>query len=65
MSNEERKRNVKDFLDDLVNKDGLRTEVTINLTDRTLLKTTAYLIGATMISAISVFIIKGLMENKN
>lgn len=42
-------KNVKDYLDALVDKEGLRTEVTITLTDETLIKTSLYLIGTAFI----------------
>lgn len=38
-------KNIKDYLDALVDKEGLRTEVTITLTDETLIKTCLYLVG--------------------
>jgi uncharacterized lipoprotein NlpE involved in copper resistance len=46
---EEKKKNVKDYLDALVDKQGLRTEVTITLTDETLIKTGLYLVGTAAI----------------
>lgn len=46
---EEKKKNVKDYLDALVDKQGLKTEVTITLTDETLIKTSFYLIGTAII----------------
>jgi hypothetical protein len=46
---EEKKKNVKDYLDALVDKQGLKTEVTITLTDTTLIKTCFYLIGTAII----------------
>jgi len=52
---------VKDYLDALVDKDGLRTEVTITLTDKTLLKTSLYLIGTAFISTMVVYLIKNVM----
>jgi uncharacterized lipoprotein NlpE involved in copper resistance len=42
---EKKKMNVKGYLDALVDKDGLRTEVTITLTNETLLKTSLYLVS--------------------
>lgn len=46
---EEKKKNVKDYLDALVDKQGLKTEVTITLTDETLIKTSFYLVGTAII----------------
>ncbi|MEN0050040.1 MAG: hypothetical protein AAF806_23455 [Bacteroidota bacterium] len=49
---------VKDYLDALVNEEGLRTEVTVTLTDRTLIKTSVYLIGTAFVSTLLVFLVK-------
>lgn len=48
-SSGDKKKNVKDYLNALVDKEGLRTEVTITLTDQTLIKTALYLIGTAFI----------------
>jgi hypothetical protein len=39
------KRNIKGLLDSLVDKDGLKTEVTINITNRTLTRLSLTLLG--------------------
>ncbi|MEM9884338.1 MAG: hypothetical protein AAF849_00480 [Bacteroidota bacterium] len=49
---------VKDYLDALVNEEGLRTEVTVTLTDSTLIKTSVYLIGTAFVSTLLVFLVK-------
>lgn len=56
---------VKDYLDALVDKDGLRTEVTITLTDKTLLKASAYLIGTAFISTVIIYLIKNTLTKTN
>lgn len=50
----EKKRNVKDYLDALVDKQGLKTEVTITLTDQTLIKTAMYLVGTAFVIVVIV-----------
>lgn len=60
MSNQ---RNLKNILDAIVDDEGIKTEVTITMTDATLLKTATYIVGATILSSISFFIIKGIMAN--
>ena len=39
------KRNIKGLLDSLVDEDGLKTEVTINITNRTLTRLSLTLLG--------------------
>lgn len=56
---------VKDYLDALVDKDGLRTEVTITLTDRTLIKTSAYLIGTAFLSTLIIYLVKDALTKTN
>jgi uncharacterized lipoprotein NlpE involved in copper resistance len=46
---EKKKMNVKGYLDALVDKQGLRTEVTITLTNETLIKTSLCLIGTAFV----------------
>jgi len=55
--------NIKDLLDSLVDDEGLRTEVTVTLTDTTLMKTSLTLMGTVIISSVSFFLIKGLFRS--
>ena len=52
-------RSIKNYLDALVDKDGLKTEVTITLTDQTLLK----IIGAFLLSGVTVVMLSHLIKN--
>ncbi|PHN01132.1 hypothetical protein [Flavilitoribacter nigricans] len=52
---------VKDYLDALVDEDGLRTEVTVTLTDQTLLKASAYLIATAFVSTIVIHFVKNAL----
>ena len=54
--------NLKNYLDSLVDEDGLRTELTITLTDRTLLKTSLYLVGTTLVSTLIIHLVKNAMK---
>ena len=56
-------RNLKGILDSIVDDDGIKTEVTVTMSDATLIKTSAYIIGATMLSSIGFFIIRGIFQN--
>ena len=53
------KRQIKDLLDGLVDKDGLKTEVTINITNRTLTKLSLTLLG----TGIAIIVIANLVKN--
>ena len=54
-----KKRNLKNYLDALVDDEGLKTEVTITLTDRTLIKLIAALVG----SGITIILIALTLKN--
>lgn len=53
------KRNIKGLLDSLVDKDGLKTEVTINITNRTLTRLSLTLLG----TGIAIIVIAKLAYN--
>ncbi len=53
------RRSIKNYLDALVDKDGLKTEVTITLTNETLLK----IIGALLLSGVTVVMLSHLIKN--
>ena len=59
----EKRRNVKNIIDSLVDDEGLRTEVTITLTDATLLRTGIYLVGTVVASSVAFFMIRGIVKN--
>ncbi len=54
------KNGIGKWLDQLVDDDGLKTEITITLTDQTLAKVSAYLIGTIVIGSIAFFAIRGI-----
>lgn len=56
------KTGLKGYLDNLVDEDGFRTELTITLTDRTLLKTSLYLVGTTLVSTLIIHLVKNLVK---
>lgn len=57
------KRSIKDLIDGLVDKDGLKTEVTINITDRTLTKVTLVLLGTGIAIIVIANVAKNLISN--
>lgn len=57
------KRSIKDLIDGLVDKDGLKTEVTINITDRTLTKVTLVLLGTGIAIIVIANVTKNLISN--
>ncbi len=55
----QKKRNIKDLIDDLLDKDGLKTEVTVRLTNQTLTK----IILALLASGATLIIITNMTKN--
>ena len=55
----EQKKNVKDYLDALVDKEGLRTDVTVTLTNETLCK----IVGGLMAAEVGIALIAHLLKN--
>lgn len=51
--------NIKDYIDALVDEDGLKTEVTVTLTRQTLGMASAYLVGT---AAVSTFVVMGIIS---
>lgn len=60
---EKKKVSLKNYLDALIDDDGLKTEVTITLTDRTLTKAGIYLVGTVVLGTIAFFTIRGIVQN--
>ena len=58
-----RKSNLKNILDSLVDDDGLKTEVTVTLTDGTLIKASMYMVGTVIVSSLAYFAIRGIFIN--
>ncbi len=58
------KKNIKDYLDALVDKEGLRTEVTLTLTDDTLYKIIAALLAAGVGIVVIAHLLKNMFPNK-
>ena len=56
---ENKKRNINTLLDALVDKDGLKTEVTITLTNETLLK----IIMGLLVSGAAIVLVANLIKN--
>ena len=54
--------NLKDMLDALVDEEGLNTEVTVTLTDQTLIKTAITLVGTIIVGSVAYFTVKGLFN---
>ena len=55
----EKKRNIKSYLDALVDKDGLKTEVTITMTSETTMKLVIALLG----SGLTIMLVYSLVKN--
>ena len=56
---DEKKRNIKDYIDALVDDEGLKTEVTITLTSETLWK----IIGGLVLTGATITLIAQLLKN--
>lgn len=56
--------NLKGYLDALVDKEGLRTEVTVTLTTATLLKTALTLIGTAFIIVVMVYTARSVASGR-
>lgn len=56
---ERKKRNLNTLLDALVDKDGLKTEVTITLTNQTLLK----IILGMLLSGVAIIVVANTVKN--
>ncbi|MDW3191907.1 MAG: hypothetical protein R8G66_06070 [Cytophagales bacterium] len=56
-----KKTSFKNILDSLVDDDGLKTEVTVTLTDKTLIRTSMYLLGTIIAGSVAFFVIRGVM----
>lgn len=56
---QKRKINIKNYLDALVDKDGLKTEVTITMTTPTTVKLIAALLG----SGLTIMLVYSLLKN--
>jgi len=56
---ERKKRNLNNILDALVDKDGLKTEVTITLTNQTLLK----IIAGMLLSGVAIILVANRSKN--
>ena len=57
-------RNVKDYLDALVDKEGLRTEVKVTITDDTLWKVVGGLLAAGVGIVVAAHLLKNMFPNK-
>lgn len=62
---EKKKMNIKGYLDALVDNQGLRTEVTITLTNETLIKTSLYLIGTGFVIIFMVYTAKAISKHSS
>lgn len=56
---ERKKRNISNILDALVDEDGLKTEVTITLTNQTLLK----IVIGMLVSGVAIVVISQMLKN--
>lgn len=56
---EEKKKGVKQYLDALVDKEGLRTDLTITLTDETLWK----IVGGLIVAGVGIALVAHLLKN--
>lgn len=57
------KKTVKDYLDSLVDEQGLKSEVTVTLTDRTLIRTAVTLFGTATAITLMVLMVRGIVRN--
>jgi len=59
----EEKASLKSYLDNVFGDEGLRTDLTITMTDETLQKTSLYLVGTGLVITLIVFGIRGIVRN--
>lgn len=64
MPAQNQKRGVKQVLDSLIDEDGLRTEVTVTLTNKTLLRVALYLVGTSIVSTVAIYTVKNIMKGE-
>ena len=57
------KTGIQNLLDNVLSDDGLKTDLTITLTDETLLKTSLYLVGSGLVITLVVFGIRAAVKN--
>ena len=60
---DKQRRTVKDYLDSLVDDQGIKSEVTVTLTNGTLWKAAGTLVGSGLAITILVFVVKGIAKN--
>lgn len=56
------KKTVKDYLDNVLSEEGLKSDIKITITDQTLQKTSAYMIGTALVITLMVFGIRGIVK---
>lgn len=59
MDGEKKKKGLKYYLDSVVSEEGLRTDIKITLTNETLMKVSATLIGTALVICLIVRVING------
>ncbi|HEY9084020.1 MAG TPA: hypothetical protein VIN73_11850 [Vicingaceae bacterium] len=54
---------IKDYLDNVLSDDGLKTDIKITMTDQTLRKTSMYAVGTALVITLIVFGVRGVVKN--
>ena len=60
----QQKKTVKDYLDNVFSDEGLKSDITVSLTDQSLLKASAYLTGTALVIILMVFGAKEIFKHK-
>ncbi len=63
MADGKKKKTVKDYLDSLVDEEGLKSDVTITITNKTLFKTAGTLFVTATAITVMVFGIRAIVKN--
>lgn len=56
-------KTLKDYLDNVLSDEGLKTDIKITMSDQTLRKTSMYLVGSAFVITVMVFGIRGVVKN--
>lgn len=58
-----KKKNIKNYLDNVFSDDGIKTDIKITVTNQTLQRVSLYSIGTVFVSTLIVFGIRGIIKN--
>lgn len=56
-------KTIKEYLDNVLSDEGLKTDIKITMTDQTLRKTSMYAVGTALVITLIVFGVRGVVKN--